>query len=231
MKTSKLGNSLTPSTFYMKLSKTLCSFMPKKHYFRCPWDTILEIPDPVNCLKWGVLGSLEPATLLSQVFIAGADYGRFGKSFLVDISDDGSFAFEELPPISMIRQNPSCGAFHTNGGDIAVIAMGGDHYVPPLTGPPTVTRVLSSTEIFHLGSRIWTSGPDLPRGFNLGGCANDLERNSVILAGGFGSNYQATADLIQFEPGSMMFQTMPGVLASPKQLFGMTSFSENRECA
>ena len=165
------------------------------------------------------------------MFIAGADYGRFGKSFLVDISDDGSFAFEELPPISMIRQNPSCGAFHTNGGDIAVIAMGGDHYVPPLTGPPTVTRVLSSTEIFHLGSRIWTSGPDLPRGFNLGGCANDLERNSVILAGGFGSNYQATADLIQFEPELMTFHTMPGVLATPKQLFGMTSFLDNRECS
>ena len=160
------------------------------------------------------------------MFISGADYGRFGKSFLVDT--DG-FTFKELPSISLVRESPACGAFHTTDGDVNVIVMGGDHYYPPML-TRGLARVQSSTEIYNLGREQWTSGPDLPRGFNMGGCANDLERNSVILAGGFGDHYNDNVDLIQFVPETMSFQTMAGVLARPKHLFAMTSFVDDQKC-
>ena len=162
----------------------------------------------------------------SKVFISAADYGRFGKSFLVDTAD---FTFEEIPSISLVRDSPACGAFQTPEGDVSVIVMGGDHYYPPLLSQE-VARVQSTTEIYNLSIRKWASGPDLPRGFNLGGCANDLDRNSVILAGGFGNHYDDNADLIQFVPETLSFQIMAGVLATPKHLFGMTSFVDDQKC-
>ena len=49
-------------------------------------------------------------------------------------------------------------------------------------------RVQHTSEIFSLESKRWMEGPDLPRGFSLGGCVTDLNSNTVILAGGFGDD-------------------------------------------
>jgi len=169
----------------------------------------------------------------NMVFIAGAEYGRFGTSYLVDVTQR-PFAFEKLPATGLARESPACGAFRISAHYTemdeadAVIVAGGDHYTPPLG---SVRRVQSSSEIFLLRKRQWVhQGPNLPRGFNLGGFTTNLETNSVILAGGFGEHYDDHSDIIQFESKSQSFQIMPGRLSKSKHLFGLTSFVDEIIC-
>ena len=66
----------------------------------------------------------------------------------------------------------------------------------------------------------WEMGPDLPHGFIMGGSVSYSDSRGWIIVGGEDENGKYFDDIIWYNKGKRMFETLPGKLQMARSGFG-----------
>lgn len=153
----------------------------------------------------------------THIFIAGNFYYS---SYLVDVSGD-EFIFTEILNLDLNRYYSACGSFKDEAENQFLIVAGGTNNHE--------WSVLSSSEIFSLSEFQWQPGPELPRGFAMGGYISD-EYHSLIIVGGLDEHGVETDSIIEYRADLNIFEYIPGKLNIPRYAFSASTVYSNENC-
>ena len=160
----------------------------------------------------------------SRLFIAGNSQLGYEKLAYVVHVQSNDFTFEPISPMNNDRFAAGCGTINYISGENGDPAN--ETRLIVAGGPKKVSR---TTEIYSFSSNSWTTGPDLPRGFQYGGYISDSQ-HPLILVGGLDEKGNYAKDVMEYNLTTNKFEILDGKLNTARKYFAVSALETIDNC-
>ena len=135
------------------------------------------------------------------------------------------FSFTSLPNMLYHHENAACGvSTSANNNQMHLIVAGG-------TPMATISEFLTVDKIFLAKNKFkWERGPDLPRGFIMGGSVSYRDNRGWLLVGGSDDEKKFHSDIIRYNNNTRKFELLPGKLKIGRSGFGALLAQVSDKC-